>query len=235
MDQGKTGAFIAALRRERGWTQEELGERLGITNKTVSRWENGNYLPSVEMMSLLSRELGVTLNELVEGRRLDEADFRTAADRNLTSALERPRDRFRRWASRYGTFTLVTAALCCVLGAILWGHVQYVRAHPEDVRPVGTFCTDPSTGNGEYAVLDQDGHFYRYRQFQPLDQGTCTADGSLVTVQTGERRFQMLISGRTLYLPETDGRLTAFEKISDIPVFINAFLDLDRDAPRQSG
>lgn len=42
MDQTKVGKFIAALRRERGLTQEALGQRLGVTNKTVSRWENGN-------------------------------------------------------------------------------------------------------------------------------------------------------------------------------------------------
>lgn len=38
-------------------TQEQLGEKLGVTNKTISRWENGNYMPDVEMLSLLSKEL----------------------------------------------------------------------------------------------------------------------------------------------------------------------------------
>ncbi len=44
MDQRKIGRFIAALRKEKGLTQERLGERLGVTNKTVSRWENGDSL-----------------------------------------------------------------------------------------------------------------------------------------------------------------------------------------------
>ena len=48
MDQMKTGKFIAALRKEKGMTQEKLGEKLGVTNKTVSRWENGNYMPDIE-------------------------------------------------------------------------------------------------------------------------------------------------------------------------------------------
>lgn len=46
MDQIKMGKFIAALRKEKGLTQEKLGEKLGVTNKTVSRWENGNYMPT---------------------------------------------------------------------------------------------------------------------------------------------------------------------------------------------
>lgn len=44
MDQIKIGKFIAALRKEKGLTQEKLGEKLGVTNKTVSRWENGDSL-----------------------------------------------------------------------------------------------------------------------------------------------------------------------------------------------
>ena len=60
MDQIKIGKFIAALRKEKGLTQEKLGEKLGVTNKTVSRWENGNYMPDVEMLSLLSEEFGVS-------------------------------------------------------------------------------------------------------------------------------------------------------------------------------
>ncbi|MBQ5322371.1 MAG: helix-turn-helix transcriptional regulator, partial [Oscillospiraceae bacterium] len=48
MDQIRTGKFISELRKETGLTQEELGRRLGVSNKTVSRWENGNYMPDIE-------------------------------------------------------------------------------------------------------------------------------------------------------------------------------------------
>ena len=87
MDQVKIGKFIAVLRKEKGMTQEQLGEKLGVTNKTVSRWENGNYMPDVEMLSLLSNELDVSINELICGERLAAEDFRGAADNNLVTAL----------------------------------------------------------------------------------------------------------------------------------------------------
>ena len=87
MDQMKIGKFIAALRKEKGMTQEQLGEKLGVTNKTVSRWENGNYMPDVEMLSLLSNELGVSINEIISGERLATEDFKKAADKNLAAAL----------------------------------------------------------------------------------------------------------------------------------------------------
>lgn len=87
MDQIKIGKFIAALRKEKCLTQELLGEKLGVTNKTVSRWENGNYMPDVEMLSLLSKEFGVSINELISGERLLAEDFQKAADDNLVTAL----------------------------------------------------------------------------------------------------------------------------------------------------
>ena len=88
MDQMKTGKFIAALRKEKGMTQEKLGEKLGVTNKTVSRWENGNYMPDIEMLLLLSKEFDVSINEIISGERLLTEDFKKAADNNLVAALE---------------------------------------------------------------------------------------------------------------------------------------------------
>lgn len=88
MDQIKIGQFIASLRREQQLTQEALGEKLGVTNKTISRWENGNNMPDIEMLQLLSRTFDVTINELVSGERLDEMSFRNQADSNLVTALE---------------------------------------------------------------------------------------------------------------------------------------------------
>ena len=69
MDAKKTGELIAALRKEKGWSQAELAERLGVTNKAVSRWETGRGYPDVELLQLVARELGVTISELLEGER----------------------------------------------------------------------------------------------------------------------------------------------------------------------
>ena len=87
MNQVKIGKFIAAQRKEKGMTQEQLGEKLGVTNKTVSRWENGNYMPDIEVLSLLSKEFGVSINEIISGERLGTEEFKKAADDNLVTAL----------------------------------------------------------------------------------------------------------------------------------------------------
>ena len=70
MNQIKTGKLIAELRREKGYTQEELGKKLGVSNKTVSRWENGNYMPDIETLRLLGREFSVSMEELLDGERI---------------------------------------------------------------------------------------------------------------------------------------------------------------------
>lgn len=67
MDKGKTGRYIAARRRAAGLTQEQLGERLGVSYKTVSRWERGTYMPDIEMLEALAATFSVTVDEIIAG------------------------------------------------------------------------------------------------------------------------------------------------------------------------
>ena len=87
MDQVKVGKFIAVLRKEQGMTQEALGRKLGVTNKTVSRWETGRYMPDIELLLPLGEVLDVSVNELLAGERLDDEQFRKQADKNLVKAV----------------------------------------------------------------------------------------------------------------------------------------------------
>ena len=88
MDQIKVGNFIAVMRKEQGFTQEELGERLGVTNKTISCWETGKYMPDIDKLQELSTCLGVSVNELLSGEKIENAaDFVKKADENLVDVL----------------------------------------------------------------------------------------------------------------------------------------------------
>jgi len=88
MDLVQTGKFIAALRKEHGLTQEQLGEILYVSNKTVSRWETGTYLPPAEALLAMSEIFGVSINELLSGRRLNQEDYKSAAEENLQQAIK---------------------------------------------------------------------------------------------------------------------------------------------------
>ena len=87
MDAKKTGAFIAQLRKEKNMTQQELGEKLFVTNKTISRWENGNYMPDIETLQALSQEFNISINELLSGERLNESTYIDKAEENLKGIL----------------------------------------------------------------------------------------------------------------------------------------------------
>lgn len=82
MDTLKIGKFIAKKRKEKNMTQEELARILGVTNKTVSRWENGNYMPDLSLLKPLSETLGVSLNALLSGE--DDVDVQKA-DENISN------------------------------------------------------------------------------------------------------------------------------------------------------
>lgn len=87
MDTIKIGNFLAELRKEQNLTQEALGEKLGVTNKTVSRWENGNYLPPVEMLQELSILYAVSINEILCGERLKQDEYQAKAEETITGIL----------------------------------------------------------------------------------------------------------------------------------------------------
>ena len=126
MDQIKTGKFIATLRKEKELTQEQLGEKLGVTNKTISRWENGNYMPDIEMLSLLSKEFDVSINELISGERFLEEDFKKAADNNLVMALNNStftlKEKITFFKKKWLHEHITTIILCIVvwIGIMLW-------------------------------------------------------------------------------------------------------------------
>lgn len=67
MDPVKFGKNLSHLRRREGLTQEALGEKIGVTNKTVSRWENGNNLPDIEMLQVLGDTFHVSVDQLISG------------------------------------------------------------------------------------------------------------------------------------------------------------------------
>ncbi len=88
MDTQKIGKFLKELRKQNNMTQEQLGEKIGVTNKTISRWETGNYMPPIECLKLLSDLYGISINEILSGERLENNAFIEAADENITIALE---------------------------------------------------------------------------------------------------------------------------------------------------
>ena len=88
MDQIIIGKFIAEERKRKGYTQKQLSEKLGISDKTISKWECGNGFPEVSLLLPLCGELDITVNELLSGERVSEEDYRRKAEENMVNLVK---------------------------------------------------------------------------------------------------------------------------------------------------
>ena len=69
MDNAKTGALIARIRKEKGLTQKELADRIGVTNATISKWETGKGFPDISLLEPLANALDITISEIIAGEK----------------------------------------------------------------------------------------------------------------------------------------------------------------------
>ena len=83
MDQEKIGKFIAKCRKENGYTQASLAEKLGITDRAVSKWENGKNMPDASIMLELCELLKINVNELLTGEHIIMDNYKEAAEKNF--------------------------------------------------------------------------------------------------------------------------------------------------------
>ena len=83
MDQVKVGKFIAMLRKELGYTQEDLAKKLNVSNKSISRWENGNTMPDLSLIPKLCEILNISINELFSGERIEKGDYQKKLEENI--------------------------------------------------------------------------------------------------------------------------------------------------------
>lgn len=88
MDQIKIGKFIATRRKEQNLTQMQLAEKLGITDRAVSKWENGKALPDATIMLELCGILGISVNDLLTGEVVTMENYNENMEKNLLEALE---------------------------------------------------------------------------------------------------------------------------------------------------
>ena len=113
MDQKKIGQFLKSLRIEKKLTQEQVAEQMGVSNRSISRWETGRNLPDLSLLLELASYYGVTLQELFDGKRLphqaeQEVTLRNAADYSC-------REKSRLTARLHVLFVLGVAAMLIFL------------------------------------------------------------------------------------------------------------------------
>ena len=87
MNQEKIGKFIANLRKEKNMTQQELAKKLGVTDRAISKWENGRGLPDYSLLQDLCDTLSISINELFFGEKISKEDYKTKAEENMSKLI----------------------------------------------------------------------------------------------------------------------------------------------------
>ena len=130
MDQEKIGRFIATCRKEQNLTQQELAEKLGVSSKSISRWENGRTLPDYSIIKDLCKTLNISINELFSGEKIESKNFKEIADNNLLNALENSTFTLKEKIKYYGDkwdkehFFELTIAMIVIVGFIIYGFIK---------------------------------------------------------------------------------------------------------------
>ena len=107
MTSKECGNFITELRKENKLTQKELAEKINVSDKAVSRWETGKGYPDVTSLMSLSEYFGVSVNELLAGKRLTTENIKETADENLISVFEQAENNRKQQNIKVAVYTSV--------------------------------------------------------------------------------------------------------------------------------
>ena len=88
MNQEKIGKFIAQSRKAKKMTQQELAEKLGVTDKSIGNWENGRNMPDLSLFKPLCDELDITINELLSGEKIKKEEYQEKFEENIINTID---------------------------------------------------------------------------------------------------------------------------------------------------
>lgn len=115
MDQIKIGRFIAEARRAQNLTQRQLADELGLSDKTVSKWECGKGLPEVSLMLLLCSRLEITVNDLLSGRRVSAEEYQKKAEENMMDLVRENEENKKKMALSVICGIITIIAVCSLV------------------------------------------------------------------------------------------------------------------------
>lgn len=89
MNQDKIGKFIAKKRKEKNLTQIQFAEKLGVSDRSVSNWENGKNMPDMSLFPIISKELNITINDLMSGEIVEKKEYQQKFEENIIYTIDK--------------------------------------------------------------------------------------------------------------------------------------------------
>ncbi|MBS5144977.1 MAG: helix-turn-helix transcriptional regulator [Butyricicoccus pullicaecorum] len=121
MNQFVIGKFIAFKRKQKNLTQEQLAEKLGVSNKTISKWETGKCMPDYSIVKSLCQELEVTVAELIDGEISQEQSVRPYDNEQILDLLRRTQELEKQKNMLYGMMLIVMGIALQVISYAVGG------------------------------------------------------------------------------------------------------------------
>lgn len=132
MNQEKIGKFIAQCRKNKKMTQQDLAEKLGVTDKSIGNWENGRNMPDLSLFKPLCEQLDITINDLLSGEIIKEEKYQEKFEENIVNTIDYSTNKMNQYNNTIGLL-LVIFGLFISMSAIMifpsessWGSIYSV-------------------------------------------------------------------------------------------------------------
>lgn len=139
MNTVKTGSFISQLRKEKGLTQKQLADALGVTDKAVSRWETAKNYPDIELLEQIAQFFDVTVNELLEGKRIPKENLADISENQVVEQIKNNKKSKKKYQLTIAIILCMIMALFSLLVVLEPGIVGYDDAIGMLILFIGPF------------------------------------------------------------------------------------------------
>ena len=132
MDQEKIGKFIASCRRKKNITQQELAEKLGVSDRTIGNWENGRNMPDLSLFKPLCNELDITLNDLMSGEKVNEKEYQEKLEENIINTINYTNKKIKNRNNLIGLILIIFGVLISITAVAIfpsessWGSIYSI-------------------------------------------------------------------------------------------------------------
>ena len=132
MNQEKIGKFIAKCRKDKHMTQQELAEKLGVSDRTVGNWENGRNMPDLSLFKPLCKEFNISLNDLMSGDIVEEKEYQEKLEENIINTIDYTNTKIKNHNNFIGLILIIFGVLISITAIAIfpsessWGSIYSV-------------------------------------------------------------------------------------------------------------
>ena len=132
MNQEKIGKFIAKCRKDKHMTQQELAEKLGVSDRTVGNWENGRNMPDLSLFKPLCKEFNISLNDLMSGEIVEEKEYQEKLEENIINTIDYTNTKIKNHNNFIGLTLIIFGVLISITAVAIfpsessWGSIYSV-------------------------------------------------------------------------------------------------------------